>query len=86
MAGAHRRIGARDKPVNQPGTGLTDDGRKTVSDETEPEPSTQPTYIGGTEQWKGKAIRLRVIFYVAGTHVLAGILWLFFYIGSHAHK
>lgn len=57
-----------------------------MSDPTESEPSTHPTSIGETEQWKEKATRLRVIFYIVGTHVLAGIIWLFFYIGSHAHK
>jgi hypothetical protein len=39
-----------------------------------------------SERWKEKATRLRVIFYVAGTHLLAAILWFFFYIGSHTHK
>jgi hypothetical protein len=53
---------------------------------SESEPAAPPAVIGETEQWKEKATRLRVIFYVAGTHVLAGIMWLFFYIGSHAHK
>jgi hypothetical protein len=57
-----------------------------MSDESEAEASTPPANPGETEQWKEKGIRLRVIFYIAGTHVLAGILWLFFYIGSHAHK
>jgi hypothetical protein len=57
-----------------------------VSDETQPEPPAPPANIGETEQWKERATRLRVIFYIAGTHVLAGIVWLFFYIGAHAHK
>jgi hypothetical protein len=65
---------------------VDDDRRKTVSDEPGTDPPAPPTNIGGTEQWKEKGIRLRVIFYIAGTHVLAGILLLFFYVGSHAHK
>jgi Family of unknown function (DUF6126) len=41
---------------------------------------------GGSERWKEKGVRLRVTFYIAGTHVLAGFLWLLFYVGSHANK
>ncbi|MFD7463944.1 DUF6126 family protein, partial [Streptomyces tendae] len=25
-------------------------------------------------------------FYIFGTHVLAGFIWLLFYVGEHAHK
>lgn len=57
-----------------------------MSDESEPEASTPPTKAGESEQWKEKAVRLRVIFYVVGTHVLAGMIWLLFYVGAHAHK
>jgi hypothetical protein len=57
-----------------------------VSDEPEPEAATPPTEVGETEQWKEKAVRLRVIFYLVGTHVLAGMIWLLFYVGAHARK
>lgn len=51
------------------------------------EPDDQlPEAPGGSERWKEKAVRLRVIFYIAGTHVLAAVLILFFWIGSHTHK
>jgi hypothetical protein len=49
-------------------------------------PAVPPGGGAETERWKEKGVRLRVIFYIAGTHVLAGVLWLFFYIGAHAHK
>ncbi|MBM9507643.1 DUF6126 family protein [Actinacidiphila acididurans] len=53
-----------------------------MSDQDEP-PREAP---GGSERWKEKAVRMRVIFYIAGTHVLAAVLILFFWIGSHTHK
>ncbi|WTR18904.1 DUF6126 family protein [Streptomyces sp. NBC_00138] len=40
---------------------------------------------GGTERWKGRGVALRVFVYVVVGHLLAGFLWLLFYIGSHSH-
>jgi hypothetical protein len=59
-----------------------------TSDETGAGTGTDapPRVVGETEQWKENGVRLRVIFYIAGTHVLAAFLWLMFYVGSHAHK
>ena len=38
------------------------------------------------ENWKERAVGLRVLFYVLGTHLLAAFMWLLFYVGEHAHK
>lgn len=65
---------------------MTDDSEKTVTDPTGSRASAPQAHPDETERWKEKAVRLRVIFYIAGTHVLAGVLWLFFYIGAHTHK
>ncbi|MEK8174341.1 DUF6126 family protein [Streptomyces sp. M19] len=35
---------------------------------------------------EGKGIALRALFYILGTHLLAGFLWLLFYLGEHAQK
>ncbi|WP_239010300.1 DUF6126 family protein [Streptomyces sp. 769] len=29
---------------------------------------------------------IRAGFYIFGTHLLAGFIWLIFYLGDHAHK
>lgn len=57
-----------------------------MSGEAKAERAVVPDGVGESERWKEKGVRLRVIFYVAGTHLLAGVLWLFFFIGSHAHR
>ncbi|WP_181012347.1 MULTISPECIES: DUF6126 family protein [unclassified Streptomyces] len=41
---------------------------------------------GGSEEWKEKGVALRALFYIGGTHVFAGFIWLLFYLGEHAHK
>ncbi|EHN72218.1 DUF6126 family protein [Streptomyces coelicoflavus] len=33
-----------------------------------------------------RGVALRAGFYIFGTHVLAGFIWLLFYVGEHAHK
>ncbi|MFJ5546867.1 DUF6126 family protein [Streptomyces sp. NPDC093225] len=38
------------------------------------------------ERWKEKGVALRALFYVFGTHVFAGFVYLLFYLGQHAHK
>ncbi|NXY97921.1 hypothetical protein HYE82_26815 [Streptomyces sp. BR123] len=40
----------------------------------------------GYEQWKGKGVALRAFFYIAGTHLFAGFIWLLFTLGEHAQK
>ncbi|MEW2415555.1 DUF6126 family protein [Streptomyces sp. NPDC046866] len=38
------------------------------------------------ESWKGKGVALRAFFYIFGTHLFAGFVWLLFYLGGHAQK
>ncbi|MFJ9643576.1 DUF6126 family protein [Streptomyces sp. NPDC101206] len=38
------------------------------------------------EQWKEKGVALRAFFYIFGTHVFAGFVYLLFYLGQHAHR
>ncbi|GGP70590.1 DUF6126 family protein [Streptomyces melanogenes] len=39
-----------------------------------------------TEKAKERGIALRAGFYIFGTHLFAGFVWLLFYVGDHAHK
>lgn len=41
---------------------------------------------GGTDAWKAKGVALRAFFYIFGTHIFAGFVWLLFYLGQHADK
>ncbi|MEV7679087.1 DUF6126 family protein [Streptomyces sp. NPDC088341] len=38
------------------------------------------------ESWKERGVALRVFFYIFGTHLFAGFIWLLFYVGEHAQK
>ncbi|MCD7442328.1 DUF6126 family protein [Streptomyces lincolnensis] len=38
------------------------------------------------ENWKGRGVALRAFFYIFGTHLFAGFVWLLFYLGEHAQK
>ncbi|MFG2714648.1 DUF6126 family protein [Streptomyces goshikiensis] len=38
------------------------------------------------EKWKENGVALRAFFYIFGTHVFAGFVWLLFYLGQHAQK
>jgi hypothetical protein len=38
------------------------------------------------ETQKEHGVALRAFFYIFGTHLFAGFVWLLFYIGDHAHK
>ncbi|MFE0179115.1 DUF6126 family protein [Streptomyces sp. NPDC059002] len=38
------------------------------------------------ESRKERGIALRVGFYIFGTHLFAGFVWLLFYLGQHANK
>ncbi|MFI0976209.1 DUF6126 family protein [Streptomyces sp. NPDC021093] len=52
-----------------------------MNDERPGRPVTQDS-----DRWETKGLVLRVFFYVAGTHLLAGFLYLLFYLGEHAQK
>lgn len=38
------------------------------------------------EKWKQNGVALRAFFYIFGTHVFAGFVWLLFLLGKHAEK
>ncbi|WP_371619535.1 DUF6126 family protein [Streptomyces sp. NBC_00454] len=38
------------------------------------------------ERWLAKGVALRAFFYICGTHLFAGFVWLLFYLGQHAQK
>lgn len=38
------------------------------------------------EGWIERGVALRAGFYIFGTHLFAGFVWLLFYLGQHAHK
>ncbi|MDD9380771.1 DUF6126 family protein [Streptomyces sp. ZAF1911] len=38
------------------------------------------------EKWKENGVLLRACFYIAGTHLFAGFVWLLFVLGEHAEK
>ncbi|WMX43803.1 DUF6126 family protein [Streptomyces roseicoloratus] len=38
------------------------------------------------EDRKEKGVWLRAFFYIFGTHLFAGFVWLLFYVGQHAQK
>lgn len=38
------------------------------------------------EKWKENGVLLRAFFYIAGTHLFAGFVWLLFLLGGHAEK
>ncbi|MGW3974704.1 DUF6126 family protein [Streptomyces ardesiacus] len=38
------------------------------------------------ESWLERGIALRAGFYIFGTHLFAGFVWLLFYLGEHANK
>jgi hypothetical protein len=62
-----------------------------VTDQTADEPG------GERHERKAKAVKdrewriergvaIRAGFYIFGTHLFAGFVWLLFYLGEHAHK
>lgn len=38
------------------------------------------------EKWKENGVLLRAFFYIAGTHLFAGFVWLLFVLGEHAER
>lgn len=51
-----------------------------------PPPAPTPRDRGaGSEKYKERGVMLRVFVYVVAGHLMAGFLWLLFYIGAHSH-
>ncbi|MFB8361841.1 MULTISPECIES: DUF6126 family protein [unclassified Streptomyces] len=38
------------------------------------------------ERWLERGVALRAFFYMFGTHLIAGFVWLLFYVGQHSQK
>ncbi|MGW3411412.1 DUF6126 family protein [Streptomyces sp. NPDC000888] len=38
------------------------------------------------EDWIERGVAIRAGFYIFGTHLFAGFVWLLFYLGEHANK
>ncbi|MFE4698702.1 DUF6126 family protein [Streptomyces sp. NPDC056738] len=38
------------------------------------------------ESWIERGVAIRAGFYIFGTHLFAGFVWLLFYLGDHTHK
>jgi hypothetical protein len=49
-------------------------------------PHTPRDHGAGTEKYKERGVTLRVLVYVVAGHLLAGFLYLLFYVGAHAHR
>ena len=61
-----------------------------VSDEAEAAEQPGNTKDGGKvrdREWRiERGVAIRAGFYIFGTHLFAGFVWLLFYLGEHAHK
>ncbi|MFG2157349.1 DUF6126 family protein [Streptomyces olivaceus] len=62
---------SRETSAAQPGTPAEKKDKKARKDE---------------EGWFERGVALRAGFYIFGTHLFAGFIWLLFYLGEHAHK
>ncbi|MFE6776203.1 DUF6126 family protein [Streptomyces sp. NPDC057702] len=49
-------------------------------------PTSDRDATADKESWLERGVALRVGFYVFGTHLFAGFIWLLFYLGQHADK
>ncbi|MET9882125.1 DUF6126 family protein [Streptomyces sp. NPDC006430] len=54
-----------------------------MSDHT---PEESAAAAANHETWKERGVALRAFFYIFGTHLFAGFVWLLFYLGQHAQK
>jgi hypothetical protein len=61
-----------------------------VSDETEAtEPAESKRHKGkpmDRDSWIERGVAIRAGVYIFGTHLIAGFVWLLFYLGDHANK
>ncbi|MCX5562821.1 DUF6126 family protein [Streptomyces sp. NBC_00038] len=61
-----------------------------MSDEAEaaaqPESERRPGKRMDREDWIERGVAIRAGFYIFGTHLFAGFVWLLFYLGEHTNK
>ncbi|WP_371658423.1 DUF6126 family protein [Streptomyces sp. NBC_00280] len=61
-----------------------------MSEETEaagqPESTRREEKRTDRESWIERGVAIRAGFYVFGTHLFAGFVWLLMYLGEHANK
>lgn len=60
-----------------------------MNDDPAPKPPAAPAprSTARTEaRWLERGVALRAFFYIFGTHVFAGFVYLLFYLGEHAQK
>ncbi|WHM40864.1 DUF6126 family protein [Streptomyces sp. BPTC-684] len=57
-----------------------------MSDERTERPVLGRNAARDEEDRKERGVALRAFFYIFGTHLFAGFVWLLFYVGEHAHK
>ncbi|MFF4753194.1 DUF6126 family protein [Streptomyces sp. NPDC002514] len=75
---------------------MGEQGDDTVTDQASDQASDQATDPSAgrkrkpktrdREQWIERGVAIRAGFYIFGTHLLAGFVWLLFYLGEHAQK
>ncbi|QIY67960.2 DUF6126 family protein [Streptomyces sp. RLB1-33] len=51
-----------------------------------PEGKRRERKAKGREWQVERGVAIRAGFYIFGTHLFAGFVWLLFYLGEHAHK
>ncbi|MFF8531705.1 DUF6126 family protein [Streptomyces sp. NPDC015532] len=63
-------------------------GDDTVDDQTTGRPASKrrQSEPKDRESWIERGVAIRAGFYIFGTHLFAGFVWLLFYLGEHAHK
>jgi hypothetical protein len=63
-------------------------GDDTVTDQTSDQSAgkQQKQKTRDREWWIERGVAIRAGFYIFGTHLFAGFVWLLFYLGEHAHK
>ncbi|MFJ3667262.1 DUF6126 family protein [Streptomyces sp. NPDC090106] len=59
---------------------------QTVGSPGEPSMGTTGAVAKDRERWIERGVAIRAGFYIFGTHLFAGFVWLLFYLGEHAHK
>ncbi|AWZ03449.1 hypothetical protein DRB96_01835 [Streptomyces sp. ICC1] len=70
------------RPYAHPQDALDTGERRGLVIDGKPEESAAAKH----ERWLAKGVALRAFFYIAGTHLFAGFVWLLFFLGQHAQK